>query len=346
MIAAITDGSDEARRFDKSAMNGKRKREDSSSDVGVSAFAAARARVGAGKKQKENIGLDDDDESMCRVAVAVSDGLRQNEKATVPLDDAFLLPSVEDDFPESTDEEEARWDPLAADGPDNNDQVSTENERTDLPHRQVVLSSTLSLTSISNSTDTSICQKIDLNKGQSLAIFGQCDLVVLEGAISIYGAILTKTSGKRRIYAWSSDALPLIKSIIGQVAKIALYHTLAPDERVDALGRLSPLFRFHSTADKSLPDATYVQFPFSDESDPYSAETALWTIALQCNTKDKNQSFSKLDIPFSWLQEIRKISKINRTGCIQLFGPFGVGKLESSKFYTSHGKDFELTNQS
>lgn len=306
-------------------MNGKRKREDSSSNGGLSAFAAARARVGAEEKQKENVGLGDGDGGLSRMA---SNGSVGNGKAVVPLDDTFLLPSVEDDFTGSTDGEEAQWDPQAiADLSSNyNHQGSTENERPDSPHLRGALSSIFSLASTSNSTDLSICQRIDLNKGRSIAVFGQCDLEVLEGAISIYGAVLTRSSGKKRIYAWSIDALPLIKSIVGQGAKMVLYHISAPDERVDALGRLSPLFRFHNDADKPLPDSTYVQLPFPDENDLYSTETALWTIALQCNTKDKIQGLTRLDIPYTWLQEATKISKINRTGCIQLFGPFGVGK--------------------
>ncbi len=312
-------------------MSCKRKREDSSPDVGLSAFAAARARVGAGKKQKEKVGLDDGDEDLSRVATNASDG-----KAAVPLDDTFLLPSVEDDFPGSTDAEETQWDPQAIAGlsSNHNRQSSTENERPDSPHQQGALSLTFSLASAFNSTYISIGQRIDLNKGQSLAIFGQFDLEVLEGAISIYGAILTKASGKRRIYPWSVDALPIIKTVIGQGATITLYHTPTPDERVDALGRLSPLFRFHNNADKPLPDVTYVAFPFQDENDLYSTETELRTIALQCNTKDKIQGFTRLNIPRTWLQEVAKISKINRTGCIQLLVPFGVGKFGSSRQIT------------
>jgi hypothetical protein len=307
-------------------MHGKRKREDSSSNGGLSAFAAARARIGAGEKQKGNAGPGDGDEGLNRVA---SKGPLGNGKVTVPLDDTFLLPSVEDDFSGSTDGEDAQWDPqaVASLSSTSNHQGSTENEKPDSPHQLDARSSIFNLTSTSNSTDVSICQRIDLNKGRSLAIFGQCDLEVLEGAISIYGAVLTRSSGKRRIHAWSVDALPLIKNIVGQGAKIALYHISAPDERVDALGRLSPLFRFHNAADKPLPDASYVQLPFPDENDLYSTETALWTIALQCNTKDKIQGLTRLVIPCTWLQEVTKISKNNRTGCIQLFGPFGVGKL-------------------
>lgn len=306
-------------------MSGKRKREDSSSNSGLSAFAAARVRFGAGKKQKENVGLGDGDEGLGRVAFNGSLG---NGKAAVPLDDTFLLPSVEDDFHGSTDGEEVQWDPQAVAGlsPNHNHQSSTDNERPDSPHLPGA-HSLISLASTSNSTDISVCQRTDLNKGQSIAVFGQCDLEVFEGAISIYGAVLTRSSGKKRIYAWSVDSLPLIKGIVEQGAKIALYHTSAPDERLDALGRLSPLFRFHNTADKLLPDATYVQLPFPDESDLHSAETALWTIALQCNTKAKIQGLTRLNIPCTWLQEATRISKINRTGCIQLFGPFGVGKL-------------------
>jgi len=260
-----------------------------------------------------------------------------SRKTTVPLDDTFSLPSVGDDVPESTDEEETQWDPQAIAGlsSNNNHQGSTQNERPDSLHQRGALSSIFNLSSASNSTDTSICERIDLNKGQSLAVFGQYDVEVLEGAISIYGAVLTPASGKKRVYAWSVDALPFIKSIIGQGAKITLFHTSALDERLDALGRLSPLFRFHNTADKPLPDVTYVQLPFPDESHPYSADTTLWTIALQCNTKDKTQGLIRLDIPYTWPQEVTKISKVNKTGCIQLCGPFGVGKFGSNKFCTS-----------
>jgi hypothetical protein len=319
-------------------MTGKRKREDSSSDVGLSAFAAARARVDAGKKRKENVGLGDGDEGLNRVAVNASNGSLGNGKANVPLDDAISHSSVEDEVPGSTDEEEVQWDLQAiADLSSNtNHQSSTQNERPGLPHQRRTLSSIFSLASASNSTDTSTCERIDLKKGQSLAVFGQYDLEVLEGAISIYGAVLTPASGKRRVYAWSIDAIPFIKSIVGQGAKITLFHTTAQDERVDALGRLSPLFRFHNTADKALPDVTYVQLPFPDENDSYETETTLWTIALQCNTKDKTQGLTRLDIPCTWSQEITKISKIDKTGCIQLCGPFRVGKLGSNKFCTSH----------
>jgi len=329
-------------------MTGKRKREDSSSDIGLSAFAAARARIDAGKKQRENIDLGDGDEGLSRVAVNPSKGSLGNGKANVPLDDAFSLPSVEDEAPGSTGEEEVQWDPQAMTGlsSNTNHQGSIAHERPGSPHQRRAHSSIFNLISTSNSTDASTCERIDLSKGQSLAIFGQYDLEVLEGAISIYGAVLTSASGKRRVYAWSIDALPFIKCIVGQGAKITLFHTTAQDERVDALGRLSPLFRFHNTADKVLPDVTYVQLPFPDENDSYSAETTLWTIALQCNTKDKTPGLSRLDIPCTWPQEVTKISKIDKTGCIQLCGPFGVGKFVSNKFCTSHDQSFMLMNQS
>ena len=308
-------------------MNGKRKREDGSSDIGLSAFAAARARVSAGKKQKANGGLEHEDEGLSQVAKG------RNGRSPIPLHDTFSLPSVEDDFPESTDEEEAQWDPQATTGlsSNHNRQDSTENERPCSRQQQGVLSSIFSLASTTDLTDISLCERVDLSKGRPLAVFGQYDLEVLEGTISIYGSVLTPASGKRRIYAWSIDALPLIKGVVGQGAKVALHHTSALEERLDALGRLSPLFQFHDTAGKSLSNLTYIKLPFPDEADPYSTEATLWTIALQCNTRDKTQGFTRLDIPCTWPQEVMRISKLNRTGCIQLCGPFGVGKCSDKR---------------
>lgn len=49
---------------------------------------------------------------------------------------------------------------------------------------------------------------------QSLALIGQYDLWVRNGAISIHGAILHAGSAKHRVYAPSTHSLPIIKPAI------------------------------------------------------------------------------------------------------------------------------------
>ncbi|QIX00169.1 hypothetical protein AMS68_005686 [Peltaster fructicola] len=81
--------------------------------------------------------------------------------------------------------------------------------------------------------------QLSLDRDEFITPVGEYDLEVLAGSVSIYGATLHAKSGRQRVYALSTHALPQI------VAKTAdtLLRITSVESMVHNLERFSPLFR-------------------------------------------------------------------------------------------------------
>lgn len=86
-------------------------------------------------------------------------------------------------------------------------------------------------------SDEEVHFKLPHNK--SVVFVGEYDLQVLQGIVTVYGAILHASNTVHRVYAPSTHALPAIVARRGD-AELVLW---PPRKTMQGLGRVSPLFR-------------------------------------------------------------------------------------------------------
>ncbi|KAK3076330.1 hypothetical protein LTS18_013307, partial [Coniosporium uncinatum] len=87
--------------------------------------------------------------------------------------------------------------------------------------------------------DTKSVKRIRLKARQTITYIGIYDLLVVKGAITIYGAVLTADNGSQQVFAPSTHALPNIKCL-SREAEVQIKHV--PGNGLTSLKMFSPLY--------------------------------------------------------------------------------------------------------
>lgn len=89
---------------------------------------------------------------------------------------------------------------------------------------------------------TSKSERLSMNNGETLSIWGQYRLQVHEGVIIVAGSFLAAGAPAVEVYAPSTSSIPVIKCIKFEGAVIEVFDNSTEEHTTDVLKRVSPLY--------------------------------------------------------------------------------------------------------
>ncbi|TLD19378.1 Pre-mRNA cleavage complex II Clp1 [Venturia nashicola] len=156
------------------------------------------------------------------------------------------------------------------------------------------------------------CERLSMENGETLSIWGRYRLQVHEGLVTIAGAFLAAEAPALEVHAPSTSSIPVIKCIKSEGAVIEVSSIRADEHTTEVLERLSSLYN---------PETSAIWARFTDSQQSFSK-------ILDAQPTSKTGGFLPLDIPKTWQERINGFcsSKTSSTPTIQLCGPANVGK--------------------
>ncbi|KAE9984813.1 hypothetical protein EG328_008214 [Venturia inaequalis] len=176
---------------------------------------------------------------------------------------------------------------------------------------QIVQMSSWSQTKENCVYENSKNERISMNNGETLSIWGQYRLQVHEGLIIIAGTFLAAEAPALEVYAPSTSSIPFIKCIKSEGAVIEISSIRADEQTTEVLDRISSLYS---------PDANAIWGRSTDSRQSFFKVLDAQPV--------KSCSLLPLDIPKTWQERINAFcsNKTNSAPIIQLCGPANVGK--------------------
>jgi hypothetical protein len=126
---------------------------------------------------------------------------------------------------------------------DGSDQEIEEAVLPEVPYiERVIQMSTWSPTKDNFISGNSQCERLSMNNGETLSIWGQYRLQVHEGVIIVAGAFLAAGSPAIKVCAPSTSSVPVIKCIKFEGAVIEISEIKADEHTPEVLQKVSPLY--------------------------------------------------------------------------------------------------------
>jgi len=153
-----------------------------------------------------------------------------------------------------------------------------------------------------------------LKAQQTVTHIGTYDILVIKGAVTIYGAILTADDGPRRVFAPSTHALPVIKCL-SREAEVQIKHV--PGSGLVSLRIFSPLYgRFWNHRTKE-------QVTQLTDGHPDRRSFSLLTAS---NSDSLKRDLVDLNIDSTWNKTIDELASSSNPSIVLVCGPRNSGK--------------------